>query len=81
MYKCDHDETEFFVQVACLQKREFLEKKKLIGLIIACIGVFGCFVFWVLLIYMPDYFDINSFNSEIKTVRAHDYTVELNLTK
>ena len=80
VYKCDHGETQFFTQVACLQKETYLTSKRRIAAACACIGVFGCFIFWTLMMYLPAMLDCRAFKTELNTVMAKDYTLELQIT-
>ncbi len=77
--KCSKGTATFFAQWSCEFPNEERQQRKLVGLLISCIGVFIALFYTVYVDYIKCVAKTNFIDWDVKTITAADYTVEMTI--
>ena len=79
---CKSDQLDVSVQVKCGSSPEIIDERKIIGLIISCLGVFGTLFFTIgITKQFPGKLKINKRIFKKEVVSAKDYTVYVEISE
>lgn len=78
--ECDK-ESYLFMQVPCIIPTEKIQERKVLGLDIACLGVFIYLFMFITVEYIKSVQDNMFIDWDVKTISAADYTCEFGITE
>ncbi|CDW71360.1 UNKNOWN [Stylonychia lemnae] len=79
--RCLEETSNFFVQIPCTFHKGELQKRRIQGLIVGCIGIFISLFFLVYVDYLNGIFKNLYIEWDVNTVTAGDYSVELDISE